>query len=244
MRVATIVRVYKNAFTGRRMPYFIAYSAYVAITILMRINAYLEAGSDVQKCLHNCLDVLADSERINAGVKRASFVVSKLLFAIARGGPNPFPPTDRLVVPWGELATDNIQLDPMVIPRIIATFSASSPDAATEQSQLETMSSSAAFGAVSLSHVDEEDRTHSPWDLDSGTAAQLLTSLRTNTSAQSAVATPKPQHMQEPVALAPFPDIIFGLHSDEAFQSWPDFNNDLEAMLWMPGLITNGPQHG
>jgi hypothetical protein len=221
------------------MPYFIAYSAYVAVTILIRVNAFLESGSDVHRCLQRCLEDLADSEKINAGVKRASFIISKLLFAVARSGPNPFPPPEALSPPWGEIATDHLQLDSNVIPKIIATFQATSPDAAAEQSQLEVQANEPVLSTTDINHDNNGLGGNGPWDLDSGTAAQLLTSLRTNTPAHSAVATPKPPPFPEPPA--PFPDIIFGLHSDEAFQSWPDFNNELEAMLWMPGLITNGP---
>jgi hypothetical protein len=224
------------------MPYFIAYSAYIAVTILMRVNAFLEIGSEVHKCLQHALDVLVDSERINAGVKRASYVIHKLLFAVARSGPNPFPPQDAMPAPWGEVVTDNVHLDPTVVLRIIATFSATSPDAAAEQSQLEVQANDLGLTGHSNAMIAAvAGPGQGAWDLDSGTAAQLLTSLRTNTPAQSAVATPKPQNLTLPETPAPFPDIIFGLHSDEAFQSWPDFNNDLEAMLWMPGLITNGP---
>jgi hypothetical protein len=226
------------------MPYFIAYSAYIAIAILMRVNAFFEVGAEVHRCLQHGLDVLVDSERINAGVKRASFVISKLLFAVARNGPNPFPPNDAMPAPWGEVVTDNIHLDPAVIPRIIATFSATSPDAAAEQSQLEVHPNEPGLGGHNRSLGVEGNAGQGPWDLDSGTAAQLLTSLRTNTPAHSAVATPKPPPLPLADTPTPFPDIIFGLHSDEAFQYWPDFNNDLDAMLWMPGLITNGPPNG
>jgi hypothetical protein len=191
---------------------------------------------------------MADSEKINAGVKRASFVISKLLFAVARSGPNPFPVKGNMPAPWGEIVTDNIQMDPSIIPRIIATFSATSPDAAAEQSQLEVDPAEPGFRGhsnTSMMTGAPAAPPQGPWDLDSdGTAAQLLTSMRTNTPAHSTVATPKqqPLTLAGPETPAPFPDIVFGLHSDEAFlQTWPDFNNDLEAMLWMPGLITNGP---
>jgi hypothetical protein len=149
--------------------------------------------------------------------------------------------------PWGEVVSDHIQLDPSIIPRIIATFQATSPDAAAEQSQMEVAPNEPGLGGHSSSMMTGVPAAppQGPWDLDSdGTAAQLLTSMRTNTPAHSAVATPKPQSLSlpGPETPAPFPDIVFGLHSDEAFlQTWPDFNNDLEAMLWMPGLITNGP---
>ncbi|KIW02202.1 uncharacterized protein PV09_06358 [Verruconis gallopava] len=240
MRVSHLVTIYKHAFTGRRMPYFIAYSSYVAVAILMRINAFLEAGSNVHKCLQHGLNVLADSERVNAGLKRAGYVISKLLFAVARTGPNPFPPSDTMPPPWGEVLTDNVHLDQNIIPKIIATFSATSPDAAAEQSQLEVHPNEPGLGGH---RQDSAASGKGSWDIDSdGTAAQLLTSMRTNTPAHSAVATPKPHPLPLPETPAPFPDIVFGLHSDEAFlQSWPDFNSDLEAMLWMPGLITNGP---
>lgn len=248
MRVSHLVTIYRYAFTGRRMPYFIAYSAYISIAILMRVNAFLEAGTEVHRCLQRGLDVMSDSEKINAGVKRASFVISKLLFAVARSGPNPFPVKGNTPPPWGEIVTDTIQLDPGIIPRIIATFSATSPDAAAEQSQLEVHPNEPGFGGQSNSMMTGAATApppQGPWDIDSdGTAAQLLTSMRTNTPAHSAVATPKPPPLSllGPENPAPFPDIVFGLHSDEAFlQTWPDFNNDLEAMLWMPGLITNGP---
>ena len=242
MRVAHIVRVYRHAFTARRTPYFIAYSAYVAITILVRVNAFLSIGSVVQRCLHHCLDVLAESERINAGVKRASFVVSKLFFAVARTGPNPFPKGD-MSPPWGEVATDNVQLNTSIIPRIIATFSTSSPDSAAEQSQLEIEKIEPGLSGSDLAPMGETNTANGPWDLDPGHAAHLLASLRSNTPAiHSGVATPRPPPMQE--LNAPFPDIIFGLHNDESFQAWPDFNNDLDAMFWMPNLPLNGPQNG
>lgn len=247
MRVSHLVTIYRHAFTGRRMPYFIAYSAYISIAILMRVNAFLESGTEVHRCLQRALDVMADSEKINAGIKRASFVISKLLFAVARTGPNPFPSQMQMSAPWGEVVTDHIQLDPSIIPKIIATFQATSPDAAAEQSQMEILPNEPLMGGHSSSMMTGIPAAppQGPWDLDSdGTAAQLLTSMRTNTPAHSAVATPKPHSfsLSGHETPAPFPDIVFGLHSDEAFlQTWPDFNNDLEAMLWMPGLITNGP---
>ncbi|QDS71093.1 hypothetical protein FKW77_009103 [Venturia effusa] len=250
IRLAQIARVYCHAFTVRRTPYFIAYSAYVAITILIRVSAHLPQGSSAQKSLHICLGILSDSEKTNQGVKRASFVVSKLLFAVARGGPNPFPDSDHRKEPWGEVIDDRIELNREAMTMMISTFSTTSPDAAAEQSQLEihpqepginghAFSQQGQAQLASPSSGEQQQQPRSFNDMDQGTAAQLLASLRTNTPVVSSAPSPKMNayggagggvsvfdNMQA------FPDTIFGLHNDESFQSWPDFNEHLETLLY------------
>jgi len=238
------------------MPYFIAYSAYVAITILIRVSAQLPKGNEAQIGLHICLGILADSEKTNAGVKRASFVVSKLLFAIARGGPNPFPETEvHRSAPWGETVNDKIELSPGTMSRIISTFSTTSPDAAAEQSQLEVHPSDPGIQGPFI-----PDNIRGYTTMDSGTAAQLLASLRTNTPAQVISSAPSPKIypgngnpaggpngtlVDNMMSMAFLPDTIFGLHNDESFQSWPDFNDHLETLLYGGGAFGGlGPEQG
>jgi hypothetical protein len=213
IRLAHIVNTYSYAFTVRRAPYFIAYSAYVACTILIRLASYQEKGSVPQQCLHACLIVLDESEKINAGMRRAMYVVSRLLFAVARRGPNPFPhQLDN--APWGQPVSDNFEIDSAAINAIIKTFSLSSPDAATERPEPER------------SHTIDPGlprllRTGTPrvsMELDNDSAAQLLASLRSNAAAlaRSPHYTFEDQAAQE--VTIPMPDTIFGLHSEDALQ--------------------------
>ncbi|KAE9984611.1 hypothetical protein BLS_001986 [Venturia inaequalis] len=248
IRLAQIARVYCHAFTVRRTPYFIAYSAYVAITILIRVSAHLPQGSSAQKSLHFCLGILSDSEKTNQGVKRASFVVSKLLFAVARGGPNPFPDSENhRREPWGEVIDDRIELSREAMSMIISTFSTTSPDAAAEQSQLEVHpqdpginghpSFHQAQAQLQLASGDQQQPPRSFNDMDQGTAAQLLASLRTNTPVISSAPSPKMNPYSALDSVQAFPDTIFGLHNDESFQSWPDFNEHLETLLYGGNLM-------
>lgn len=265
IRLAQIARVYCHAFTVRRTPYFIAYSAYVAITILIRVSAHLPQGSSAQKALHVCLGILSDSEKTNQGVKRASFVVSKLLFAVARGGPNPFPDSENhRREPWGETIDDRIELSREAMSMIISTFSTTSPDAAAEQSQLEIHPQDPGMSGIPSSfHQQSQTQLSSPHqqqqqqsadqqphprtfnDMDQGTAAQLLASLRTNTPVISSAPSPKMTSYNGAFdTVQAFPDTIFGLHNDESFQSWPDFNEHLETLLFGGGLIGMGGEGG
>lgn len=256
IRLAQIARVYCHAFTVRRTPYFIAYSAYVAITILIRISAHLPQGSSAQKSLHFCLGILSDSEKTNQGVKRASFVVSKLLFAVARGGPNPFPDSENhRREPWGEVIDDRIDLSREAMGMIISTFSTTSPDAAAEQSQLEIHPQDPGInghpfsqqGQSQLTSPSGEQQPRTFNDMDQGTAAQLLASLRTNTPVISSAPSPKmnPYSGSAFDNMQAFPDTIFGLHNDDSFQSWPDFNEHLETLLYGGSLMSGmGPEPG
>jgi hypothetical protein len=233
IRLAHIVNTYSHAFTVRRAPYFIAYSAYVALTILLRLAAYQTEGSVSQQCVHACLIFLEESERINAGVKRAMFVVSRLMFAVARRGPNPFPKKLDYQL-WGQVITDNIEMECADVFQIIDSFSVSSPDAAAVRSGLE--SSHAIDPQLPVQSLQET--SHLPIEMDNDSAAQLLASLRSNTPAISELQhTPRDQATQESGAL--YPDIIFGLHSDDALQYWPGFNGQLETAIlnWHSPLI-------
>lgn len=78
-KLSCIVQCYYTAFTVRRAPYFIAYSAFVAATILIRVAAQPPAGALFHDRLNVCLWFLRESERINAGVSKANFVITKLL---------------------------------------------------------------------------------------------------------------------------------------------------------------------
>jgi hypothetical protein len=252
IRLAHIARVYCHAFTVRRTPYFIAYSAYVAITILIRVSAHLPKGSDAQQGLHLCLGILSDSEKTNQGVKRASFVVSKLLFAVARAGPNPFPDSEiHRREPWGETVNDRIELSREAMTMIISTFSTTSPDAAAEQSQLEVHPQDPGINSHVFSQQQQLAATpgsHEPRtfnDMDSGAAAQLLASLRTNTPVISTAPSPKIYNGGTFDNMQALPDTIFGLHSDESFQSWPDFSDHLETLLYGGNLMSGlGPEGG
>jgi hypothetical protein len=257
IRLAHIARVYCHAFTVRRTPYFIAYSAYVAITILIRVSAHLPQGSSAQQSLHICLGILSDSEKTNQGVKRASFVVSKLLFAVARSGPNPFPDSEiHKREPWGETVNDRIELSREAMVMIISTFSTTSPDAAAEQSQLEVHPQDPGINGHVFSQQAQQQRqlTSPPLgseprtfnDMDSGAAAQLLASLRTNTPVISTAPSPKMTYNGGTFdSMQAFPDTIFGLHSDESFQSWPDFSDHLETLLYGGNLMSGlGPEGG
>jgi len=254
IRLAHIARVYCHAFTVRRTPYFIAYSAYVAITILIRVSAHLPKGSDAQQSLHICLGILSDSEKTNQGVKRASFVVSKLLFAVARSGPNPFPESEiHRREPWGETVNDRIELSREAMGMILNTFSTTSPDAAAEQSQLEVHPQDPGINGHPFQSQTQltspppgsDPRTFN--DMDSGAAAQLLASLRTNTPVISTAPSPKMTYNGGGNfdSVQAFPDTIFGLHNDESFQSWPDFSDHLETLLYGGNLMSGlGPEGG
>jgi hypothetical protein len=238
-RLAHIVNNYSHAFTIRRAPYFIAYSAYVATTILIRLSSHQEDGSVPHQCLHLCLAILSESERINAGVKRASFVVNKLVFALARRGPNPFP-SHISGPPWGQVVTDKFDIDSARIFQIIDSFSLSSPDASAERSDLESSRID-----PGLSGQSRPEASHLPMELDNDSAAQLLASLRSNTPAISELQhTPRSQ----PYDIGPpLPDIIFGLHNDDTLQTWPHFNNQLEHMMYnwnLPVTMTENPHTG
>jgi hypothetical protein len=230
VHLAHTVRVYCHAFTVRRTPYFIAYSAYVAITILIRVAAHTRAGSVPYQCLQNCMAILEESEKTNAGVKRARFVVSKLIFAIGKKSAITFPP-GNMVAPWGEVLSDKFVLDTPATIQIISSFSLSSPDTTGGRSEWD-------------SHVDPGLNTpapsgaYQPLELDNDGAAHLLASLRSTTPA--IVATPRSLPPLE--ANTPFPDAIFGLHGEDAFQSWPDFDNHLENIYdWPPpNLMSEG----
>jgi hypothetical protein len=226
IRLAYIVNTYSHAFTIRRAPYFIAYSAYVATTILIRLSSYQKDRSVPHQCLHACLIVMDEAEKINAGVKRAMFVVSRLLFAVARRGPNPFPQQlDNS--PWGRPVSDKFEIDTASIDMIIKTFSVSSPDAATERPELGPSLSI----DPGLSGLLQTSGPRVTKELDKDAAAQLLASLRWNTAAiaGSLQQTPKPPAAQE--ITTPLPDMIFGLHSEDALQSWPDFNDQMAQVM-------------
>lgn len=79
IRISYIVHCYCAAFTVRRAPYFIAYSAFVAATILIRVAALPQVGaSRCRERLKVCLSLLQQSERTNSGAKRANAVVRRL----------------------------------------------------------------------------------------------------------------------------------------------------------------------
>jgi len=210
----------------------------VAITILIRVAAHLNAGSVPQQCVHSSLRVLTESEKINAGVKRASFVVGKLL-SIARHGPNPFPNTIS-APPWGEVLTDSFEIDSETVFRVIDSFSLSSPDATTDGRGLEQAH---VIDPGLSGTLVQSDRAI---EMDNDSAAQLLASLRSTTPAVSERQhTPRAPTAQD--TSTAFPDIIFGLHGDDALQPWPDVNNHLETMLYgwhMPGLVHEPPTTG
>ncbi|KAF2435402.1 hypothetical protein EJ08DRAFT_580700 [Tothia fuscella] len=231
IRLAHVARAYCHAFTVRRTPYFIAYAAYVAITILLRVSAYQQPGSTPHQCVQYCLEILSASERTNAGVRKANSVVSKLIFVVNRKGPNPFPP-GLSNPPWGQVLNERFDIDASSSFKIIDSFSLSSPDTTRQRSEWEPRVVESALNGQD-SRLD-----HQSMELDHDSAAHLLASLRTNTPGMVDI----PRDFVGHEVSTPFPDIIFGLHGDDAMQPWPEFNNHLENIYdWAPSGVMSEP---
>ncbi|KAF2095606.1 hypothetical protein NA57DRAFT_11696, partial [Rhizodiscina lignyota] len=83
IRLSCIIQHYCTAFTIRRAPYFISYCAYVACTILVRVVRHVPEevpdGSALWDGLALLREFLRNSQRTNAGVTRANFVLEKLI---------------------------------------------------------------------------------------------------------------------------------------------------------------------
>ncbi|KAK3077080.1 hypothetical protein LTS18_011259, partial [Coniosporium uncinatum] len=99
IRLAFILRSYCCTFTIRRSPYFIAYSAYVAATILIRVAAH-QQSANVMTALRACLNILQDNEKTNSGVHRANFVLSQLLRATGQEHLRVSPDSERDIHTW------------------------------------------------------------------------------------------------------------------------------------------------
>lgn len=79
LKLTCLIQCYAAAFTVRRAPYFIAYSAFVAATILVRVLSRNMTDQMCRERLIFCLTYLRDSEKVNAGVSKANRVISKLI---------------------------------------------------------------------------------------------------------------------------------------------------------------------
>lgn len=210
-----------------------------------------------RRSLKVCLRILADNEKVNTGVKRANYVVGKLL----RGtGVNVSPgssPTEHLD-PLTERLTDNIDLDDAEINSIVDSFCISergspgqrshlppsynsrqpqapySMGSAAPRQELSGSSASASFRSAPTSLrvpypasssllVNSCVGDHDPHFASQQPSIQaepppLDHNLAIN-NPNAAYAVHLPQYDQD----AAFNDIIFGLHSTEFSEWWPDF---------------------
>jgi len=126
IRLAFILRSYCCTFTIRRSPYFIAYSAYVAATILVRVAAH-QQSANVMTALRACLNILQDNEKTNSGVHRANFVLSQLLRATGQEHLRVSPDSERDIHTWVPTMDDSFEIEPANIDPIIESFSMSHP---------------------------------------------------------------------------------------------------------------------
>ncbi|KAE8140827.1 fungal-specific transcription factor domain-containing protein [Aspergillus pseudotamarii] len=70
---------YRKSFSMQLAPYSISYATYVSATIHARMAAHSPAGSHVHDCLHNCLSILREHQRLYLGPKRALGVILNLI---------------------------------------------------------------------------------------------------------------------------------------------------------------------
>lgn len=129
VKLACIIQHYSVAFTIRRAPYFVAYCAYVACTILIRVAHRVTIigadADDFQHWLHILIEILRRSERTNAGVKRANFVLLSLLKR-NRLDPDTFKPLPRIEDDFAAPPTNlNLTFSPANLAAILDSFATS-----------------------------------------------------------------------------------------------------------------------
>ncbi|KAE8421371.1 fungal-specific transcription factor domain-containing protein [Aspergillus pseudocaelatus] len=70
---------YRKSFSMQLAPYSISYATYVSATIHARMAAHSPAGSHAHDCLHNCLSILREHQRLYLGPKCALGVILNLI---------------------------------------------------------------------------------------------------------------------------------------------------------------------
>lgn len=230
MRIAYIVQSYAAAFTVRRAPYFVAYSSYVASTILIRVAARQEASCNTHKCLGICLKILEENEKINTGIKRANYVVGKLLKGTGLGTFHSTSESEGNGNIFGETVSDEIEVSPTEVSSIIDSFSMVDRDSAAGRRPPN--------GNMQQSHLTTTSQQATPLDKNFLSAPSTSVSLGGSMTLSPLAALPRDMdpnmtgvyEYQDPDA---FNDIIFGLHGTEFLDSWPDFGGaDFESFAY------------
>lgn len=214
MRIAYIVQRYSVAFTVRRAPYFIAYSSYVASTILIRVAARQESSCNSHKCLQICLKILEENEKVNTGVKRANYVVGKLLKGTGLGICHSILESGNHEDIFAETISDKIEVSPIEASHIIDSFSMVDRDYAAGRHPQN--------GNMQQSNLTTTNQQTALQDKNLVSAPTFLTSLRA-TAASSQEMNRDIADVYECQDSDALNDIIYGLHGTEFLASWPDF---------------------
>lgn len=204
-RIARLVRDYTLAFTTRRAPYFIAYSAYVAATILIRVVSRAATDHPAKDALRVCLQILVDNERINPGVKRANHVVARL-----RQSADLEIGLREARFTLEEILGVDVDLTIEDIQRIIQAFSSDREISAAARADAES----------SISRPLPSMPPQGSFDVATpiaNTPQGMLLPDMTHDPNMTSLGNLYPEHDN---AMA---DIIFGLHGSEFHQWWPDF---------------------
>jgi hypothetical protein len=220
MRIAYIVQSYSAEFTVRRAPYFVAYSSYVASTILIRVAARQEASCNTHKCLGICLTILEENEKINTGIKRANYVVEKLLKGTGLGTFHSKSESEEHGTIFGESVSDEIEVSPKEVASIIDSFSIVDRDSAAGRRPPN--------GNMQHSYVTTTGQQATPPDKNFSSGPSTSISPGGSMALSPLAALPRDidpnltgvYEYQDPEA---FNDIIFGLHGNEFLDLWPDF---------------------
>ncbi|KAJ5110145.1 hypothetical protein N7532_002790 [Penicillium argentinense] len=77
--IVRLLQAYDQAFSIRRAPYLISYATYVAATILVRVAAQREGGSQAHASLRVCIDIFKKNQETNWAVRRAENVILHLM---------------------------------------------------------------------------------------------------------------------------------------------------------------------
>lgn len=220
LRIAYIVQTYATAFTVERSPYFIAYAAYVACTVLIRLATHEQPACNTHKCLYICRKFLVENERTNAGVKRANFVIGSLLRGTGlRVG---YDPTCDSPAP-GDDISDEIEISSANINSIVYSFSLLSRSMEPSPSISRPIRQGAAAASSSANK--------SLFTFTEASRAPLFTApfkgppqIVSRVSADLDTTTISPSDYQDPDG---FNDMIFGLDGSGFDESWPELTADL-----------------
>lgn len=78
MRIVNLVKAYGYYFSIRQAPYLISYSMYVGATILVRLAAQREPGSEAHEALLVCMSTFNKNQETNYAVKRMNLAIENL----------------------------------------------------------------------------------------------------------------------------------------------------------------------
>ena len=217
VRISLIIQCYCVAFTVRRAPYFIAYSAYVATTILIRVAAYHPAGSVFHARLEVCLRLLEEGKKVNAGVRKAYSVVTRLRTALRlQRNTMATQQSDDLTVlthQFYETLRNDLAVDATRIVDIINSFTmevrplVDNYGTASKSNNANTQSSKTAVNVTSALPVEQP--YISPFD----TRQDASIPSNAISTALPASHPAHPSHIYGQPDFSGFNDIIFGLHS-------------------------------